>query len=312
MRFESITATVATFAIVFCSAVSSMVAANEDLNVDLSANIPLSANSPDTEKSKKSAKLIALALKDNAEQRAKQGLDLKNADQLKRLKRLARISDLHKRQANFIDGIASGKFRPFPDIVKNYSRYTQQVAELVPIYQRWSEMPDSAAKDQLQAKLLHALQPLGYFLHSAEHGDIKPNVLSKQQVAQQNQLDKEYSNTYSNDSLSTVRLLTQDIYYTLKHIPIEIQFAAPEGTEIMLDSDMGGIFSNKLSKIKIIADKNNLATAYWHSFGDAVAMCSIRYKSKSYPGTGIITPIVKQLKLHPLDHLSPIPVNLPK
>lgn len=70
---------------------------------------------------------------------------------------------------------------------------------------------------------------------------------------------------------------------------------------------MGGEFvSNQSAYIKITANDEGIAQTHWVSHGDGVADCLIAYTSTNAAGGGMITHRVVQLKLVPLESISPV------
>jgi len=217
-----------------------------------------------------------------------------------------RVRELHKQRATYLKDYADGKVRPFPNIVENWQQYGELVKTLSAQNEAYTITTDPEEKLKLAAPLLEAIQPLGKVLENADHGTYTMPKLTEKDFALQEKLMNQYNEAPSSDDEGKLKLITPEQFYTLKNLPIPIQFSAPEGTEVFLFSELGGHFPNNLSYIRITADENNLATTAWISIGDGVADCNVIYRSSEYPSKGRITPIVKELTLRPLEMISPV------
>jgi len=194
-------------------------------------------------------------------------------------------------------GVAAGDVRLFPNIVANWQTYQAHLEDMKSLVEELNTEVTPARKAEIQSNLLKVLEVVGPYLKSATHEEAERRILDKAEQTTMKQLAAEFNKTDSDGSAESeeLRLLTSDHPYTLKFLPIPIQFEAPEGTEIIVSAETGGHFENELSKIRIKADENNRATTWWMSTGDAVSTSTILFKSKKYTGRGVIQPVVKRL-----------------
>lgn len=220
--------------------------------------------------------------------------------------RYQRALALHQQHEQYLAEFAKGKTRPFPDIAENWATYQKATTNLAAKYEQFLAAEDSTQKQPLATELLDGLQLVGVVLRNASHGTIPEEVLTEQQVADQERLMQEYNTMASADQEDEVDLVTPDTIYTLKHLPIPIHFTGPKGTEIMLHSEVGGEFPNGYDYIKITTDENGVAQTFWISNGDGVANCQISFRSPALTGKGTLIAIVRELNLLPLTAFSPV------
>ena len=245
----------------------------------------------------KSAKAIAAAAAETQKNMAKKKVD----------PRFLRVQQLHQRRKAYIADYANGAVRPFPEIVKNWPTYQSKLANLKALHETWRSTSDASEKAKLQARLLTDLQPLGSFLRSASH---KGSIAKKLSAAEQDEvksLAKQYNSVAEYEGEEDVVTLTSlPSPYTLKFLPTPITFSAPAGTEILLSSETAGRFSNDLSRIKIKANKQGVASTWWISYGGAVSTSTVTYRSASTVGVQTIYPVVQRLEMLDLETLSPV------
>jgi len=215
-----------------------------------------------------------------------------------------RAQEGYKKRAAYLQDLAAGRVRSFPSIVKNWAVYKEQRETAVTQYANYSAATVAQLKAKYQQDVLRTLQDIGHVLESADHQGAMPNVLTPEQVLEQKSLEKEFKEVSLGRQDSQLKLLTPDFIYTLKFLPTPIHFSAPAGTEIILSSPLGGVFSNRLSKIKLTTNAQGQASAVWFSNANAVGNCLILFRSDKYAGEGVITPVVKSLNLIPLDSIS--------
>lgn len=208
------------------------------------------------------------------------------------LERLAKVKALVKLNANYKDKVSDGSLVPYQDWIDEANKHTKELERLQGLYAQFLKEGDIDKLKKLRGEILTTLQPIGFFLDDADHSGSRSFQLTKQEAKLQEQLDAEYVEVEVSQTTTSLKLLTPEIYYTFKNIPILVTFQAPEGTEIILSSELGGVFSNKLSKVKIVADDSNTASASWLSYGGGVANCLITYVSAAHNDTGEIMPVV--------------------
>jgi len=159
----------------------------------------------------------------------------------------------------------------------------------------------------LMPVILEKVQPIGRFFKSANHDGYVTPTLTQAKVDEERSLMKEFNNAPSSDEEEgELNLVTPNNFYTLKHIPMPIQFSAPEGTKVYLASKFGGQFPNGTDYMIIEADENNIASTWWVSHGDGVAACNVEYRSAEFPYVGQINVYVKSPFLMDLETLSPV------
>ena len=218
-----------------------------------------------------------------------------------------RAQEMQKRHAAYAADVASGKIRPNQHLVNQWPLYGKQVADLTKLYASHNASESPAEKAKIATPLLEKLQPLGHVLKNATHGPERPlEEISEEEDKALSQLAAAYHSLPTSNEESVVKLLTPSTFYTLKNISNPIQFSAPAGTEIMLNSQLGGQFENDTIYISIIAGDDGLASTSWSSDGDGVAQCSIEYRSPRLEDRQVITPVVRQLNLIALDEIAPI------
>lgn len=223
--------------------------------------------------------------------------------------RIEKMLELRKNHASYIESFSKGEVRPFPQVAENWKTYVQNVADLEKLHQNILEEKDEEERQKLTDAFLLALQPLGFLLESATHEGAPIYKLTKSDKAAYDQLESEYYASFDSAKPENgeIQLLSNDHAYTLKGIPLLITLKAPAGTEIILHSELGGEFvSNKSAYIKIKANEKGIAQTHWVSHGDAVGNCPVLYSSPIAVGDGTITHRVVQLKLRPLEAISPV------
>ena len=213
---------------------------------------------------------------------------------------------LHKQRAAYLKDIAEGKTRPFPDVVANWEYYKSQVSDLKKMYQSYLAEDSSNEKADLTTPLLLAIQPVGQWLDNAEHSSSVQPPVTAEEMAEHKRLQKSYQETELAGPKGKMRIVSPGHFYTLKHLPIPIKFNGPPETEVILFSELGGVFTNGHTYISITTDDKGLASTSWVSEGDAVATCNILYRSNELPDRGRISVQVKRLSLLPLEDISPI------
>ena len=218
-----------------------------------------------------------------------------------------RVLALQEQRAAYLKDLAEGKTRPFPNVVENWEYYQSQVVSLTTDYANFKATESSVDKAKLAAPLLAALQPIGPWLNNAKHSGPSKVVVSDAKAAEGDQLEERYFSTESAGLEGKLRLTTPESYFTLKHLPVPIQFVGEPDTEVVLYSEVGGKFPNDLSFISIKTDETGRASTSWVSEGDGVATCSIRYRSAELPSKrGRVSIVVRRLSLQPLEHISPV------
>jgi len=218
-----------------------------------------------------------------------------------------RVIALQEKRATYLKGLADGKLRPFPTVVANWENYQSRLTDLKADYARYQATESSVDKAKLAAPLLVALQPIAPWLDDAQHSSSTRKSYTKEDVAESERLQKLFNTTRSAGLDGKLKITTPEVYYTLKHLPAIIQFVGAPDSEILLHSEVGGKFPNNLSFISIKTDENGIASTSWISKGEAVASCSILYRSTELPSNrGKINMIVRQLSLQPLEVISPV------
>ena len=217
-----------------------------------------------------------------------------------------RALELNKQQSNYLEGLKNGKTRAFPEIVENWEYYQSQVVDLAKNYKTYKATESTIEKAKLATPMLASLKLIGPWLENAEHSSLAKVEATDEMVAEINHLRKRYHGVKSLGPEGKMKLITPSYLYTLKHLPVPIQFSGPSETEVVLYSEVGGTFPNGLSYISIITDDNGLASTSWVSKGDGVATCSILYRSTELPERDKINISVKRLSLFPLEHISPL------
>jgi len=217
-----------------------------------------------------------------------------------------RALELHKTYGDYLANLAAGETRPFPDIAENWEAYQQATSSTAELYKTFLETTDKDEKSRLTTGLLVALQPIGVVLRNASHGVVPEVVMTDALVAAQERLMNEFNTIGYAEDEGQVELVTPDTIYTLKHLPIPIQFTGPKETDIMLHSEVGGKFPNGLDYIKITTNEQGIAQTFWISNGDGVASCQINYRSPALTSKGALIAIVRDLNLIPLEGFSPI------
>jgi len=217
-----------------------------------------------------------------------------------------RAKAMQKRQAAYLEDIREGKTRRFAHLVDLWPQYQTEVTELSKMLEVLRDEEDDDKKLELQNELYEEMQAVGKFLKPANHDGYVVQETTMAEVKEEERLMLEFNNAPSSEGDGTLELLTPNSFFTLKSIPVLIQFSAPKGTEVFLFSELGGNFVNNKDYIKVTADDNGLASAWWVSHGDGVDRCNILFRSSEYPSVGAIVPHVKTLELIDLEVLSPV------
>jgi len=217
-----------------------------------------------------------------------------------------RVLALHEQRATYLKSFAEGKTRAFPEVVENWEYYQSQVTNLTKDYEAYKTTESSEEKAKLATPMLLALKLIGPWLANAEHSSVGKIEATDEIVAEINRLEKRFNETKSAGPDGKMKLMTPSYSYTLKYLPVPIQFSGPPNSEVVLYSEVGGAFPNGISYISIKTDDNGLASTSWVSEGDGVATCSILYRSTELPERDKINISVKRLSLLPLEQISPI------
>jgi len=217
-----------------------------------------------------------------------------------------RVLALQEQRATYLKGLAEGSTRAFPNVVENWEFYQSQVAELTRAYQNFQSTESSDERAKLAIPLYAALQPIGPWLDNARHSNYQKVIATDEYVSEHEGLQKRYQETRSAGPQGKMKLTTPGYSFTLKHLPVPIQFVGPVDSEVLLYSEVGGTFPNGLSYTSVKTDDKGLASTSWVSKGEAVATCSILYRGIDLSEKGRINISVKQLSLLPLDQISPV------
>ena len=166
--------------------------------------------------------------------------------------------------------LSRGGVKHYHDAIAQLPTLKKRVAESQSLYDHILSAETEERKQILGAQLVKSLQVIGYYLDDADHGKLPRRYLNPAQVEEQSQLDREFAEIEIPYDREEVRMVTPSIYYTIKNVPVVLSFRAPVGTEIILSSELGGMFPNQLSKVKIVANDQGVAETYWYSNGEGV------------------------------------------
>jgi len=202
--------------------------------------------------------------------------------------------------------LSRGGVKHYHDAIAQLPTLKKRVAESQSLYDHILSAETEERKQILGAQLVKSLQVIGYYLDDADHGKLPRRYLNPAQVEEQSQLDREFAEIEIPYDREEVRMVTPRIYYTIKNVPVVLSFRAPVGTEIILSSELGGMFPNQLSKVKIVANDEGVAETYWYSNGEGVGGCQVLYRSAAHHETGEVNIEVKKLHLLDFEALSTV------
>jgi hypothetical protein len=223
----------------------------------------------------------------------------------------ARVSQLHKQRAEYLQDIASGKTNPFAHLYEARPKQIEDLKALTFSLRDINNELNPSKKQLLFSAFFAALQPIGSFLEIADPGEGYTNILSKDQQAELIRLeaawdtaDKDY-----NTAAKPLHIIGPGQLYTITSLSVPIIVHAPPSSKVIFQTFGGGFFSNKLALIEVEATAAGVAQAEWVSHGDSIGDTFIGVRSASAPPAQNLTITTVQLKLSALPEF---PENLPQ
>ena len=197
-----------------------------------------------------------------------------------------KLTEMHKRamlvrksSADFQALVAEGKMHPWGEIADQYPAMRDTVERLANDYTVLLNEENPVKRQELEAALILALQPVGPFLQSADPISVDLTLASEQLKELQDLSDADRAPDLDSDS--SLGYLTPSFTYALLNIPVSIKIEAPSNVDIYLSSGGGGIFPNGLAMQKIRSNDQGLAETTWISKGDSIGLTTITASSPS-------------------------------